>query len=158
MSYQAIGIDSGLHGALAIISEESVSTLDTPLLGLTDIDVPKVMHFLFDQMSPTHRAYCMIEKAQTMPKQGIVSAFNYGKSYGMLLACLYMKGVPFKEISPKSWKRYFGLVGSDKDESRRKAVQLYPALDLQYKKDHHKAEAMLIAHYAKIHFMGEKHD
>lgn len=153
MSAQFIGCDPGLHGAIAIIYEESVALMDMPLLGSKELDVPKIMQFFYESLPPmSAQPYCIIEKAQTMPKQGIVSAFNYGKAYGMLLACLYMKGIVFKEIPPMTWKKYFGLIRADKDESRRKATQLHPAIDLRYKKDHHKAEAILLADFAKHFF------
>ena len=140
-----LGIDPGQTGALAIIQgPDMANTIDMPLLGGKYPDIDGMNSFLWWPID-----FAVIEKAQPMPKQGVTSSFNYGVGYGMLLAWLHTKGIPYKEVRPTAWKKYFGLIGKDKDESRRKAIQLFPWVDLKRKKDHGRAEALLLAAYAK---------
>ena len=58
---------------------------------------------------------------------------------------------PYTLVTPVSWKRSLNLP-SDKDAARRLAQQWYPKVadQLKRKKDEHRAEALLIAHYGGI--------
>ena len=51
--------------------------------------------------------------------------------------------------SPSRWKRYYGL-NRDGEASRRRALGLFPASAASFarKKDHHRAEAALLARWA----------
>ncbi len=47
------------------------------------------------------------------------------------------------------WKRLQGLVKKDKEAARLKAQRLFPWASLKRKKDHNRAEALLIAYTFK---------
>ena len=76
----------------------------------------------------------VIEHVHSMPAQGVVSSFKFGRSYGFLRGCLIASGVPFEEVSPQRWQRALGVTPRHKGESkaqwknRLKAVaqQLFP--------------------------------
>ena len=53
-------------------------------------------------------------------------------------------------VRPAIWKRTLGL-GKDKEASRLKAIQLFPTADLRRKKDHGRAEALLLAYWRQQH-------
>jgi crossover junction endodeoxyribonuclease RuvC len=52
-------------------------------------------------------------------------------------------------VTPAVWKKHHCLSGSDKERSRIRAIEMFPyaAGQLTRKKDHARAEAMLIAKY-----------
>ena len=54
-------------------------------------------------------------------------------------------------VQPQAWKKHFGLLKADKGASLKLARELFPdrAHELQRVKDHNRAEALLIAHYAR---------
>jgi hypothetical protein len=60
-----------------------------------------------------------------------------------------MLGLQPRFIEPQTWKKFYGLIGKDKNESRRVAAALYPAVAplLQRVKDDNRAEALLLAHW-----------
>ena len=64
-------------------------------------------------------------------------------------------GLPLVAVQPKTWKKRFDLGGKeDKGKAREAAVKLYPTAEPQLKrvKDHNRAEALLIAHWAlRVH-------
>src|SRR5262245_17893179 len=93
---------------------------------------------------PVHIA--ILEKAQTMPRQGIAGAFNYGVGYGKLVGVLATLEIPIVEIVPSHWKRRWGL-GKDKNLSRKKATDRWPACAEYFSLVKHdgRAEAALIA-------------
>lgn len=96
-----------------------------------------------------HPDRAVIERAQAMPDQGASSGFIYGRAVGALEACVEGAGVRLYVIESTAWKKYHGLRGGkSKEDSRQKAIMLYPgAHGLERKMDHNRAEAVLIAAY-----------
>ena len=52
-------------------------------------------------------------------------------------------------IRPAKWKKYFGLIKTEKDASRTKVIEIFPYIssELSRKKDSNKADAVLIASF-----------
>jgi crossover junction endodeoxyribonuclease RuvC len=78
--------------------------------------------------------------------------FTFGRSFGEWLGILAALGIPHVLVTPRQWQR--GLVrpsdGPDpKCRSLAVARRLFPDIDLHRKKDHHCADALLIAYWAK---------
>ena len=90
-----------------------------------------------------------IEQVHSMPRDGVTSAFGFGRSTGVIETALAAYKVPTVMLTPQKWKRAAGLIKKDKDASRNLAMQLYPELSnkLARKKDHGRADALLIAHF-----------
>jgi len=57
--------------------------------------------------------------------------------------------LPTYFVRPVKWKKYFGLINSEKDASRTKAIEIFPYVSekLSRKKDANKADAILIASF-----------
>src|SRR5690606_14340133 len=84
-----------------------------------------------------------------MPGQGVSSMFTFGHAAGVVEGLIQGLGIPYTLVTPQAWKRRAGLIGSDKDAARSRAIQLYPGvrvLDLK-EKGQAVADAMLIARY-----------
>jgi len=134
-----VGIDPGATGAMAVIfGDGRVEIFDDP-------------RAIKDILSPDWQIFAAIEWAQPMPKQGVVSVFTYGKGYGRLLQLLEDFGIAYQEIRPTMWKKEFSLIHQDKEKSIELAKKLFPSISdkLTRKKDHGRAEALLIAEYAR---------
>ena len=80
-----------------------------------------------------------------MPGQGTRSMFTVGLGYGLWLGILASLRIPYTPVRPAIWKRSMGL-SKDKEGARLRAMQLYPGADLRRKRDHGRAEALLLAH------------
>ena len=91
------------------------------------------------------QTHVSIEEAQAMPGQGTRSMFTIGVGFGVWLGILGALGLAYTRIRPGVWKRALGLSG-DKEQARLRAMQLFPAADLRRKKDHGRAEALLLAY------------
>ena len=91
----------------------------------------------------------VIEQVSAMPGQGVTSMFNFGQSFGILKGICSAMQLPMYFIRPAKWKKYFGLIKSEKDASRTKAIEMFPyfSSQLSKKKDSNKADAMLIASF-----------
>src|SRR6516162_4180408 len=148
------GIDPGIRGGLAIVeindgaAPQLVDAVDIPVTGVgakERVDVLAIRTWIAAHQ-PEH---ALIERAQAMPKQGASSGFKYGRAVGAIEAVIALCGVPLTIVEPTAWKKFHALRGKDKELSRQRALQLFPAAHalLAHKKDHGRAEAMLVALY-----------
>ena len=142
-----VGIDPGLYGALALVGDGFLDVQDMPTAGTSRrriVAAPILGAMLRDWM-PT---YAAVEHVHAMPKQGVSSSFKFGRSLGVIEGALGALEVPIRYVAPAHWKRYFRL-SSDKEMSRLKAIETWPRISdqLSRKKDHGRAEALLIAQY-----------
>lgn len=155
-----IGIDVGVTGALAIISQRSgevVALHDLPLMtwGKTKwIDAMELCRML-RQAREGHPAHAYVEHTQVMGKAGMLAASSKGLTLGSTLAALQFAGIPFELVVPTVWKRALGLIAKESTDGEKKlaslsrARMLFPTADLDRVKDHNRAEALLIAHYGQ---------
>jgi Holliday junction resolvasome RuvABC endonuclease subunit len=154
---KSLGVDIGIAGAAAVIEvvdgidgipPKFIDVIDIPILGTaakTRVDAIGLHNWI----ETHHPDFAGVERAGSMPKQGVASAFKYGRAAGTVEAVIACCGISMVLVEPSKWKRAFHL-NSDKEASRQLAIQLFPhAHDrLARKKDHQRAEAMLLALYA----------
>ena len=154
----SIGIDPGLNGALAVLTADGTleALWDTPTLTLRtsrgsrqEYDVSGLVALLAPYGGP--QTHVMIEEAQAMPGQGTRSMFTIGVGFGVWLGILAALALPHMRVRPHIWKKALGL-GQDKEASRLRAMQLFPSAALRRKKDHGRAEALLLAFYGQWAF------
>lgn len=139
------GIDPGQRGAFALLDNaHNLSFITMP------DNVPQMLNWL-RQQTITH---VFLEKAQSMPKQGVASVFTYGEHYGEIKGILATLGIPFTCVAPKTWTRsmHQGTTGaSAKDKSRQAAHRLFPTINFVLdgcRKAHDGVmDAVLIAEY-----------
>ena len=150
-----IGLDPGLSGALAVLAPDGTleALCDTPTLTLKvargtrqAYDVPGMVALL----TPYAGAglHVVIEESQAMPGQGTRSMFTIGYGYGLWLGILAALQISYTPVRPVVWKKAVGL-GKDKEQARLRAQQLFPGADLRRKRDHGRAEALLLAWYGR---------
>jgi crossover junction endodeoxyribonuclease RuvC len=158
-----LGIDPGLSGALALYAptrgEYALTVTDMPVHVLKvngkvrrRLDGHSLARCDAILAAPTH---AILENVHSMPKQGIASAFSFGKVFGAIEQCLIDRNIPYTLVEPALWKRVLG-VPADKDGARRRASQLMPRFANEWaairgvrNKDQAggRAEAALLAYY-----------
>ncbi len=93
-----------------------------------------------------------IEKQHAMPKQGLASTFSTGVGYGFWLGLLVAFEIPHVVVTSQAWKKDLmaGMV-KEKHASLIAAKRLFPqaAEYLARKKDHGRADAILIAEHTR---------
>jgi hypothetical protein len=160
-------IDPGLSGALAIVdlSGKLVHLCDLPVIEMArgkrtarELDAWEI-HRLFVEHWVAH---VVLEQAQARPpirggvrlKGGIVSTGAYMQAYGTIIGICGATYCPLTVVTAAIWKReVLTGMGKDKGASILRAKSLYPRAVLDHKKDHHKAEALLIAWYGLHHIL-----
>jgi crossover junction endodeoxyribonuclease RuvC len=156
-----LGLDPGLSGAVAVLSfrdpEPTVSFFDTPTAKVVKNGKNR-SEYLIGEManilrSNTPVTSAVLEKVGAMPGQGVTSMFTFGRGLGIWEGLLAALDIPYTLVAPVTWKKQ--LMGdmdkSSKDASRIRAVQLFPqaSTSLARKKDDGRAEALLMAEYAR---------
>jgi crossover junction endodeoxyribonuclease RuvC len=155
-----MAVDPGLSGAVCFMRDgELLDVQDVPTLpdnSNREVDVPRICRWI-DKWSPE---FAIIENVQPMPSipgvdgvrrgMGAASSFRFGFAVGQLRATAACYGMRVRLVHPRTWKRHYGLKGPDKEQSRQLALELLPTASpyLTRRKDHNRAESVLIALYA----------
>ena len=145
-----LGIDPGCSGALVLVTEHGgyIDHLAMPTIKVgtkSRVNGAAVAAWV-RQYGITH-AY--LEQVGAMPGQGTASMFTFGHAAGVAEGILQGLNIPYTLVTPQAWKKSAGLIGSDKDAARSRAIQLYPglrALDAKAK-GQAIADALLIARH-----------
>jgi len=164
--YRLIAIDPGVNGSAvlfvcgAVVPVEPGGLIDLPTIGAEkqrEIDVLAFRDWVL-QMQPDS---AIIEQVSPMPSipgadgvrrsMGATSSFNFGGAYRVLKAVPMLFNIPTATVTAGKWKKRYDLKGGDggKERARQIALQRWPALSpfLSRKKDHQRAEALLIANH-----------
>ena len=138
-----IGIDPGVSGGVAVIENgqiEAVNCQDT---------VKDMADYIKKHRWDCIDMFCVIEKVHSVPGQGVRSVFTFGKNYGEWLGILASNGVPYKEVPPETWMKYYGAMPQvrtkRKNHIKHLAQSLYPSIKITLKT----ADAVLLAHWCR---------
>ncbi len=149
-----ISVDPGLHGAVACFTDagEFIEVFDIPVMQSNGKQayVKNVVNAggLAKRLPAVPISLAFVEAATAMPDQGVSSVFSTGHTFGSITSVLAVMGIPYLIVRPQEWKKHFGL-SREKEAARARAIQLYPAATtyLERKKDHNRAEAILIGRF-----------
>lgn len=145
-----IGIDPGLSGAIAFMGDHDTAAFDLPVIRdnkLAWIDGAELQAMIINARGG-RQATAMVERVNSMPQQGVASSFQFGVGFGSILSILQALSIPIEFVRPAVWKKALNL-GADKKAALHKARLLYPDVDLRLAKHDGRAEALLIARYAR---------
>ncbi|KAJ4724476.1 Holliday junction resolvase MOC1, chloroplastic [Melia azedarach] len=158
-----LGVDPDLSGALAVLKTDqsgcSAQVFDSPHLPVQvgkrvrkRLDAKSIVLLLRSLDTPVGTT-AYIEQSIPYPQDGKQGWWSGGFGYGLWIGILVASGFSVVPIPSLTWKTGYELTGSTtaKDDSRRVASTLFPSLSsqLKRKKDHGRAEALLIAAYGK---------
>lgn len=115
-----LGIDPGLHGAVAVLSIEDaiypyiqeihdVPTLPVPYRGKTrrELDPHRLVQILRPLASRVRVA--VLELPTASPQMGVVSAFRFGQAVEGVRSVLAALEIPVKTVAPSVWKSLMRL-------------------------------------------------
>ena len=149
-----LGIDPGLNGAAAIywVQPQLWKVVDLPTVGDSAqrrINAPALREWIMGNGGASGPHHAFIESVHALPKEAASFSFRYGRAIGALEATVACWNIPMTLVVPQQWKRFYNLRGPDKEQSRALAIRRFPTASgwLERKKDHGRAEAMLIAYF-----------
>jgi len=150
-----IGIDPGLTGAIAFVTETSCTVEDLPTMPLPGnglisrkIDGRALAIMVRSHVPIGESAAAYLEQVSTMggKNNAVQTQGSLMRSLGAIETVLECMGLKPTMLSPQKWKRFYGL-DSSKPKALAKARELYHQAPLSLAKHHNKAEAVLIAHW-----------
>jgi crossover junction endodeoxyribonuclease RuvC len=169
MGRWTLGIDPGVSGAFALLRDGGgglatvESVMDMPVLlaegakSRRILDCGRIVRLLEKLSSKTGgNLMAVLEEVRSMPRDGHVGAFAFGRTYGVLETALAAARIPYRTVRPAVWKRAMGVT-ADKDQARAMASRLLPsgAGLWPLKKHDGRAEAALLALYGSKERNGE---
>ena len=140
-----VGIDPGKNGGIGIIYNDLQYCRKCPTT-VTDMseEIKVVMG-----IAPDIQKYAIIESVHSMPRQGVKSVFTFGQGYGQWLGILASHEIPYIQVTPQKWMKFYGVMPKDKKERKNKlkhlAQQRFPNLNITLAT----SDAMLLANYLK---------
>jgi hypothetical protein len=169
-----IGIDPGLSGAIAVIDEKGSILLlkDFPYVqvdkpyssGLRKGQMRKVKKADLDTLQEIFveatdlsesRMFC-IEHVHPRPGEGVVSTWSFASAYWTWMGMIAYAQAQFINPVPQVWKKTFKefkKLPKDKASSLVVVKKLFPTADIKFKYHHGRADALLIAEYARLQYV-----
>ena len=151
-----IGIDPGISGSICFFENGKIlEVIEMPVMtegkkNKKQVNGAQIYNEFLEKINgKDDEIRVVIEQVSAMPGQGVTSMFNFGQSFGILKGICSAMQLPMYFVRPAKWKKYFGLINSEKDASRTRAIEMFPyfSSQLSKKKDSNKADAILIASF-----------
>lgn len=148
-----VGIDPGKTGAIVVLSDPHLTYMHhwpMPIMQLgTKERVNGCALKSYLEGFVGMNAAINLEHVNAMPGEASNASFSFGFGCGVIVGVLQALELPFNLVTPQAWKRQAGLIGTDKEAARSRAIQLYPGLrDLDLKgKGQALADAIFIARF-----------
>ena len=137
-----IGIDPGISGSICFFEDGKIlDVLEMPTMtdgkkNKKQINGAQIYNEILTKIGGVEKQNLrvIIEQVSAMPGQGVTSMFNFGQSFGILKGICSAMQLPMYFVRPAKWKKYFGLIKSEKDASRTKAIEMFPYFSSQLSK------------------------
>lgn len=163
-----LGIDAGIQGAIAFLEIETRTLLNVVDMPTNQVEVNGKTRSRIDRaalyrhLSSARGAMAYVERPEARPMRttnkqdgttslrqpGAAGMLAFGEGYGCILMGCTAADIALTEVRPGTWKKAL-VVRASKDDARRRAAELTPALADMFKrvKDDGRAEAFLLGLY-----------
>lgn len=162
-----VSVDPGLTGACAVLDHNGLrAVFDIPTMPIpgagpkalvrNKVDARALLKLLRQHCPAGEPVRSVVEAVGTMggKDNAVQTQGSLLRSLGAIETVLECLGWAPEYIHPQTWKRHFGLIGSDLSQTQRKAKalacarRLYPQCgDIARAKDHNRAESILLGHH-----------
>ena len=152
-----IGIDPGISGSICFFEDGKIlEVIEMPTMtegkkNKRQVNGSQIYNEILKRVNDPAKqdVKVVIEQVSAMPGQGVTSMFNFGQSFGVIKGICSAMQLSMYFVRPAKWKKYFGLIKTEKDASRTKVIEIFPYISSQLsrKKDSNKADAVLIASF-----------
>lgn len=148
------GVDPGLSGSVAAVGEGIAAAIPFEQSNAGTLDFKAIAAFLDSFKQFECRAF--VEAVHAFHKQGVSSAFTFGRTTGHIEGFLLGRGIMVSRVLPKVWQDSMYLKLRPELEGKERSIQavkaLYPDISIRRTvrttTDHSgMADALLIATY-----------
>ena len=115
-----LGIDPGTSGGIVIVKAESnvlPEIIFAKKMPVVSIYGKKIIdtEIISSDLSKFSIDVSIIEKVHAMPRQGVTSSFQFGRSFGAIETLAYLLSQRVDYVAPAVWKKHLGVGASKKD-------------------------------------------
>ncbi len=148
--FSVLAIDPGVSGAVCRLGRGGFSLFrDFKTVSQIALAIQSCLHGAIVDLA-------VLEHVHSMPKQGVVSTFTFGRATGAAegaLALCLPQGVRLTQVEPQAWQKSFKRAGEwrpGEEDSRETAKRLLPAYAHCFTRsdDHNSGDAVLMAVWA----------
>ena len=142
-----IGIDPGKNGGIALIYNDVAVCKRCPT---TVLEMAEVIESWTDRKEAGNlQKQAIIEAVHSFPHQGVRSVFTFGEGYGKWLGILAAHKIPYTQVSPQKWMKFYQPLSKEKKDRKNQlkhlAQQRFPEIKITLAT----ADAILLANYLK---------
>lgn len=150
-----IGIDPGVSGAIAIVYHGGIGGDGIECHDMPTVEVRGKRHVCQHGLRGVLQEHdlrsvdtVVLEHVQGVQNSGATSAFNFGRSFGVVEGLVAGMQLPLTLVRPQAWTKALG-VSRDKGDHRRVAANLWPhhAKLFARVKDDGRADAALLCRW-----------
>lgn len=140
-----LGIDPGKIGGVAVIHPDGADAWRYPG------DIASAAALLREIHAQYRIKIACIERVASRPGQGVKSMFSFGQNFGGWLGALAALEIPHTTVTPHAWQKAVldSGTGDTKARALSMARRMFPTVHLRFKADDGKADALLLAEFAK---------
>jgi hypothetical protein len=146
-----IGIDPGSSsGCIAVLSQWG----ENHLISTIEFDKYTTKEWFAELkgLAEDYECHAVLEKVHGMPGMNVVAISSFMKNVGHIEMALIALNIPFIEVTPQAWMKYYNLK-KEKDESKpdwkRRLREHLQRIMPNFKVTNNNADAMLLANYCK---------
>lgn len=144
-----LGIDPGKSGYMCLLDT------NTSQIKLYSLALESLTKDYFNELK-SMVDFALIERVHAFPHQGVVSQFTFGYHYGLLIGFLLAHNIPFEDVLPTKWQKYYSVPKLDKAARKEwlwnRAKELYPNAAIPKGA----GDSVLIAHFLSRYYKLEE--
>lgn len=147
-----IGIDPGVRGGLALLTDAGAVVETIALNGLKEKEVAYALSIWREMIGGKISPSVWIEKVGYIKGDGGKGSFTFGAVFGLLRGLVLAQGWTPHYVYPQMWQAALSCMsGGNKNVTKNKAIALFPEYHCERKRGitHDIADALLIAEYGR---------
>lgn len=143
-----IGVDPGLvSGSWAAIDHNGEFVACGDIANNGERIWPRMLKVALQDVIRGNDADFVIESVFVRPGQGMSSTGKFMRACGAIETVVDLLMYPYELVTPQKWKKFHGLIGTEKKASLVLARAMWPTAPLKLVKHHGRADALLMAHW-----------
>ena len=115
-----IGIDPGKGGGIGIIYNDISYCRKCPA---TIYDMAEEIKICME-LAPDIQKTAIIEAVHSWSGQGVKSVWTFGENYGQWLGILAALNIPYSQVSPQKWMKFYGNLPREKKDRKNRLKHL----------------------------------
>lgn len=159
-----VACDPGIRGAIARLDHNGEPVVrDMPIRPKkgngkvrNEVDPKALQAILRELVPPDERALVVMEALNTFAGGSVQTMGSLEATKAVILTVAELTGFDVALVSPREWQSYFGIKRTEREDTKTQSLRIARQMFGQHlcplAKHDGRADALLIARYAQVHF------